>query len=94
MQQMWRNSNFQRRADDNEDSLRTRLMAYYKQTSPLVGYYYAKGDLVSRRTVWAAWMTSRPASPLRWGHAIIYSRQYLIGQGGFARKAFTPPQSP
>ena len=38
-------SNFQRRADDNEDSLRTRLMAYYKQTSPLVGYYYAKGDL-------------------------------------------------
>ena len=36
-----------RRADDNEDSLRTRLMAYYKQTSPLVGYYYAKGDLKS-----------------------------------------------
>ncbi|MGP6089701.1 adenylate kinase [Antarctobacter jejuensis] len=34
---------FKRRADDNEDSLRTRLMAYYKQTSPLVGYYYAKG---------------------------------------------------
>ena len=22
-------------------------MAYYKQTSPLVGYYYAKGDLKS-----------------------------------------------
>jgi adenylate kinase len=40
-------SNFQRRADDNADSLRTRLMAYYKQTSPLVGYYYAKGDLRS-----------------------------------------------
>jgi adenylate kinase len=40
-------SDFQRRADDNEDSLRTRLMAYYKQTSPLVGYYYAKGDLKS-----------------------------------------------
>ena len=38
---------FQRRADDNEESLRTRLMAYYKQTSPLVGYYHAKGDLVS-----------------------------------------------
>ncbi|PUB11545.1 adenylate kinase [Yoonia sediminilitoris] len=34
-----------RRADDNEESLRTRLFAYYKQTSPLVGYYYAKGDL-------------------------------------------------
>ena len=37
----------ERRADDNEESLRTRLMAYYKQTSPLVGYYYAKGDLKS-----------------------------------------------
>ena len=35
------------RADDNEESLRVRLMAYYKQTSPLVGYYYAKDDLTS-----------------------------------------------
>lgn len=40
-------SDFQRRADDNEESLKTRLMAYYKQTSPLVGYYYAKGNLKS-----------------------------------------------
>ncbi len=38
---------FKRRADDNEDSLKTRLMEYYKKTSPLLGYYYAKGDLVS-----------------------------------------------
>ena len=38
-------TNQTRRADDNEDSLKTRLMAYYKQTSPLVGYYYAKGQL-------------------------------------------------
>ena len=36
---------FIRRADDNEDSLRTRLMEYYKKTSPLIGYYYAKGQL-------------------------------------------------
>ncbi len=34
-----------RRADDNEDSLKTRLMEYYKKTSPLLGYYYAKGSL-------------------------------------------------
>lgn len=33
------------RADDNAESLKTRLMAYYKQTSPLIGYYYAKGVL-------------------------------------------------
>ena len=33
------------RADDNEESLKVRLMAYYKQTSPLIGYYHAKGDL-------------------------------------------------
>ena len=36
---------FKRRADDNEDSLKQRLMEYYKKTSPLLGYYYAKGDL-------------------------------------------------
>lgn len=40
-------TNFVRRADDNEDSLRMRLMEYYKKTSPLIGYYYAKGDLSS-----------------------------------------------
>jgi adenylate kinase len=38
-------TDLRRRADDNETSLRQRLMAYYKQTSPLVGYYYAKGQL-------------------------------------------------
>ncbi|OZB13650.1 MAG: adenylate kinase [Rhodobacterales bacterium 34-62-10] len=38
-------TNMKRRADDNEDSLRQRLMEYYKKTSPLIGYYYAKGQL-------------------------------------------------
>lgn len=38
---------FKRRADDNEDSLKQRLMEYYKKTSPLIGYYYAKGQLSS-----------------------------------------------
>lgn len=38
---------FKRRADDNEESLRNRLMEYYKKTSPLIGYYYAKGKLSS-----------------------------------------------
>jgi adenylate kinase len=36
---------FKKRADDNEDALKTRLMAYYKDTSPLIGYYYAKQQL-------------------------------------------------
>ncbi|MFN3845543.1 MAG: adenylate kinase [Paracoccaceae bacterium] len=36
-----------RRADDNEDALKTRLMEYYKKTSPLIGYYYAKGNLAT-----------------------------------------------
>lgn len=35
---------FKRRSDDNEESLRKRLMEYYKQTSPLIGYYYVKGQ--------------------------------------------------
>ena len=41
------NTEFTRRADDNEDSLRQRLMEYYKKTSPLLGYYHAKGSLQS-----------------------------------------------
>lgn len=38
-------SNLKRRADDNAESLKQRLMEYYKKTSPLIGYYYAKGAL-------------------------------------------------
>jgi len=38
-------TNLKRRADDTEEALRQRLMEYYKKTSPLVGYYYAKGKL-------------------------------------------------
>ncbi|WP_424969903.1 adenylate kinase [Dinoroseobacter sp. S76] len=29
------------RADDNEESLKKRLIEYYKKTSPLIGYYHA-----------------------------------------------------
>lgn len=36
---------FVRRADDTEEALRARLMSYYKQTSPLLGYYHAKDRL-------------------------------------------------
>lgn len=35
------------RADDNEESLKIRLMEYYKKTSPLIGYYHAKGNLTA-----------------------------------------------
>ena len=35
-------SDFKRRADDNAETMRTRLRAYYKETSPLVGYYHCK----------------------------------------------------
>lgn len=34
---------FKRRKDDNPETVRTRLQAYYKETAPLLGYYYAKG---------------------------------------------------
>jgi adenylate kinase len=40
-------TNLKRRADDNAETLKTRLMEYYKKTSPLIGYYYAKGLLSS-----------------------------------------------
>jgi adenylate kinase len=33
------------RADDNVEALKTRLLAYYRETSPLIGYYFAQGKL-------------------------------------------------
>ncbi len=38
---------FIRRKDDNAETVRNRLMAYYRETSPLIGYYFAKGRLRS-----------------------------------------------
>ncbi|HEX2839690.1 adenylate kinase [Hyphomicrobium sp.] len=35
------------RADDNAEALKTRLMAYYRETAPLIGYYFAQGKLKS-----------------------------------------------
>lgn len=36
-----------RRADDTAEALHTRMLAYYRDTSPLIGYYYAKGQLAT-----------------------------------------------
>jgi adenylate kinase len=33
------------RADDNADALKTRLIAYYRETAPIIGYYFAHGLL-------------------------------------------------
>lgn len=38
---------FKRRPDDNAETMKTRLQAYYKETAPLIGYYYAKKKLKS-----------------------------------------------
>jgi adenylate kinase len=35
------------RADDNVEALKTRLMAYYRETAPIIGYYFAHGLLKS-----------------------------------------------
>ncbi|MDT0682270.1 adenylate kinase [Roseicyclus sp. F158] len=40
-------TDLRRRADDNAESLKQRLLEYYKKTSPLIGYYYARGELSS-----------------------------------------------
>lgn len=40
-------SEFARRADDNAETLKIRLMAYYRETSPLIGYYFGQGKLRS-----------------------------------------------
>lgn len=36
---------FVRRADDNAETVQSRLMAYYRETAPLIGYYFAKDKL-------------------------------------------------
>lgn len=33
------------RADDNAEALKTRLIAYYRETAPIIGYYFAHGLL-------------------------------------------------
>ncbi|HEU0060713.1 MAG TPA: adenylate kinase [Hyphomicrobiaceae bacterium] len=38
---------FLRRPDDTVETVQRRLMVYYRETSPLIGYYYCKGNLVS-----------------------------------------------
>ena len=38
---------FVRRADDKAETVRNRLMAYYRETSPLIGYYFAQRKLKS-----------------------------------------------
>ncbi len=38
-------SDLRRRPDDTEEALRTRMLAYYRDTSPLIGYYYAHKKL-------------------------------------------------
>lgn len=40
-------TDFVRRADDNPETVKNRLMAYYRETAPLIGYYFAKGKLRS-----------------------------------------------
>ena len=36
---------FKRRADDNEETVRSRLESYHAQTAPIIPYYDAKGSL-------------------------------------------------
>jgi adenylate kinase len=36
---------FARRDDDTAETVTNRLMVYYRETSPLIGYYYCKGTL-------------------------------------------------
>jgi adenylate kinase len=38
-------TNFKRRSDDNEATVRERLVVYHNQTKPLIDYYQARGKL-------------------------------------------------
>jgi adenylate kinase len=39
------NTEFSRRPDDNVETVNRRLMVYYRETAPLTGYYFCKGNL-------------------------------------------------
>ena len=39
-------SQFTRRPDDTADTITRRLLVYYRETAPLIGYYYCKGNLM------------------------------------------------
>ena len=39
-------SQFIRRPDDTADTVTRRLMVYYRETAPLIGYYYCMGNLI------------------------------------------------
>ena len=53
------------RADDNAEALKTRLMAYYRETSPLIGYYFASGKLKHDRRHGRDPRSGPPARPGR-----------------------------
>jgi adenylate kinase len=38
---------FTRRPDDSAETVTRRLMVYYRETAPLIGYYFCKGNLRS-----------------------------------------------
>ncbi|MEL6373783.1 MAG: adenylate kinase [Pseudomonadota bacterium] len=40
-------TSFKRRPDDKAETVSKRLLVYYKETSPLIGYYYCKDKLKS-----------------------------------------------
>jgi len=40
-----RGAEFTRRPDDTAETVNKRLMVYYRETAPLLGYYFCKGNL-------------------------------------------------
>ena len=44
---MCQGTTFTRRDDDTPETVTNRLMVYYRETAPLIGYYFALGKLKS-----------------------------------------------
>jgi adenylate kinase len=42
-----KSTEFTRRADDTAETVTKRLMVYYRETAPLLGYYFCRGNLRS-----------------------------------------------
>ena len=77
---------FIRRADDNEKTVRDRLNVYNKQTAPLVNYYAKRGNL--RSVDGMADITG--GDGLNRPHSWMGFKGQFCGSIGLTRKRFQP----
>ena len=85
-------TSFVRRADDNAETVKNRLMAYYRETAPLIGYYFAKGKLHSVDGMAPIAEVGAPSGRLFWAVS-PHPKKTVIGQLTKGYCSATTPRS-